>query len=181
MDAFLQFIALDRIDPSDLVIWEITSIYRTFGKHQINHSLLADQIQERDFTPMDQTHIAYTGPNMFDGQRRIYSLCNSPMSQPVDQYDDLQRLVGMISLVKRAYPKLLIFFGWSGVMNRIDLNTVKSKFSEHGIEILDECYVDWCNDKKLEFSDQMHPGPLAAALFVEQIILPRLQSLGWVT
>lgn len=183
-----EYIINNNIDENDIVIWQITASGRMPLRLNPDQQLLEEiiEIDETQFTPGRNCHYVKSVPNLFDNQPRIDILCNSPIiNRPqIIEFDcrqELQTLVSTLILLSKSHKKLLIFFGWSKMLpvthNSIFVNTL----IKHKINYIDNPYVDWAKSNNKTFRDDTHPSQLAGEQFTDEVILPKLSELGWIT
>lgn len=183
-----EYIINNSIEENDIVIWQITASGRMPLRLNPDQQLLKEiiEIDETQFIPIDNTHYVKTVPNLFDGIPRIDILCNSPIiNRPqvleFDPRQELQTLVSTLILLSKSHKKLLIFFGWSNILPEKYKSIFANILRKHEINYIDNPYVDWARSNNKTFRDDTHPSQLAGEQFTDEVILPKLSELGWIT
>jgi len=183
---FKEYILNNTFLEDDIILWEITSYtriplrvlktedtYRHAIDVQMKHQLISVK-----------KHFVFSNNNIFDKEPRLDFLCHSPvitndMYLSHDYNDALQDLLATLILAKKMHSKLLVFFGWRHVMENHSMKKFKEVLDNHNIDYLNECYLDWAIDKKLSMYDDKHPTAESSIKFCKEIIIPKLNNLGW--
>ena len=177
---FQEHILHNTINNKDIVLWQVTSASRKFTRLYPHSHTLDDvkQIQKNTFDKIDQYHYISNSFNVFDQLSRIDLLCNSPGNKSTDVLEEMQTLLTHIILFSKIYPKLLVMFGWSKVLNQCQEMFVQH-LSKHNINYVEEFYLDWVIHNRLELFNDTHPAESAGREYAKKILYPRISSLGW--
>lgn len=184
INKFHEYVLENDVDEQDLVLWQITSPTRNHVRlypNIVNTKKVKD-IQEKDFAPNDRYHYIQNSMNVFDNLSRLDMLCNSPYSLvEFDSNEQLQNILTNIVLCSKIYPKTMILFGWSQMLNDKEKDIFFQYLDRHNVQYIKEFYVDWIKNNKLKmWDDDYHPAPESGAIFAEQVIMPKLQELSWI-
>lgn len=154
-----------EIDEDDIVIWQITSIFRYNKRFKTSNR---KDIYEnfREDTPHKPTSV-----NIFDDEERSDCMHLRPNTKTEyrrnDFAENLQELIFHIISCKNISKKTLVIFGWRDV---IPLEWV-DKFQK----LLDEHNVDYIDTPILEHVEVgIHPTEDEYKQFSENIIIPKL-------
>ena len=177
---FHEYILQNAIDNEDIILWQITSASRKFTRVYPYLQTLkqVEETQKNTFDQIDQYHYIKNSFNVFDQVSRIDLLCNSPGNTPEDIAQEMQNLLTNIILFSKIYPKLLVMFGWSKVLNQYQKVFVQ-QLSKHNVNYVEEFYLDWVIHNRLDLYDDNHPAESAGREYAAKILHPKISRLGW--
>ena len=169
-----------QLDSTDIVYWQITSVFRKYERLQMNRFDEIDKIQKKQFVD-PYHHYVCDSKNIFDNELRIDLLCNSPVKiKEIDVNQDLQMLLATIIMLSHITPKIIIVFGWKNVMFDNQLDIFKNYLTNNHINFIDQLYLEYAIDNKLKMLNDMHPADSAGKQYAKEIVYPKLRSLGWI-
>lgn len=184
INKFHEFILENTTNVNDIVIWQITSPTRNAVRLYPSHITYnkVKSIQDTEFAPKDRYHYIQNSFNVFDNISRLDMLCNSPYSLvEFDQNEQLQNVLTNIILCSKVYPKTLVTFGWSEMLNQREKNIFYNYFEKHKINYIEQFYTNWVREKGYKmWDDDKHPDADAGAEFAKQILYPKIVKLGWI-
>lgn len=167
-----------KITNNDLLIWQI-----------IIPTQLTSRIKEfhQPFSNINFKHYVETNKNKFDNEPRIDLLSQSPFRHFIDNpnfFDEkqqLQDLLFMFYMINLSGAKLLITRSKYNDINIEDWQVFKNQLEDKkNISFLDETLLEWCREEKLRFfSDGEHPVKGSRIRFAKEVIIPKLNDLGW--
>jgi hypothetical protein len=180
----IELLVNNKIDSDDVIYWQITNAGRDFIKLKMNFKDKVKKIQKKYFTYKNHHHYTISKfKNIFDGEERINILSNSPLLTSIehifDHEDEIQKLLATIILFKKFCNKIIIIFGWKGVMGPYQEETFKKILDIHDIEYIKEYYVDYSKNLGKIMPDGFHPTPEAGSLFAEEVVFTKIKNLNW--
>jgi hypothetical protein len=183
---FQEYILHNSFYTNDIILWEITSCTRPHIR-LINNDINLSKAKEIQTTYKlygVKNHFVVSHENIFDKNTRLDLLCQSPMIPKSvfyehDYNDSLQELLSVLILAKKYHNKLLVFFGWKDIMEQSTMIIFKNILDKNQIDYLDEFYLDWALENKMAMFDSTHPSAESSREFGKNIILPKLNQLGW--
>jgi hypothetical protein len=172
------------INSDDLIYWQVTSMFRKHDRLSlIKYAKEVADAQQH----VEWVHYHESKKNVFDNIPRFELLCFSPMLKDITYelpkvYDDLQELLATMILLKAKCPKMIVTFGWEKVLHCTggELNRFKGLLTQHSIDYIDTCYLEYSVHNKLEFSDATHPAESAGKQYIQEIVYPKLLDLGMI-
>ena len=174
----------NKLNPTDIIIWQIASLdsltLRVGMDYYPEAKLLNDNM------PRFINHFVMKSKNKFDNKYRIDLLFHSPMRKlarnPLleDNIQQFQELLFMFTILKSLGARLLITKGKYDDVLPDDWETFKTLLTERDIPYMEETVIDWCKKEGLCFF-KMNPIPTRRSRmeFGRRVIIPKLQSLGW--
>jgi hypothetical protein len=177
---FHEYILQNAIDNKDIILWQITSASRKFTRLYPHPHILEQvtEIQKNTFHEVGSYHYIKNSFNVFDNLSRIDLLCNSPGNNPTDVSEEMQNLLTNIILFSKIYPKLLVMFGWSKVLEG-NQELFVQQLSKHDVNYVEEFYLDWVIHNRLDLYDDNHPAESAGREYAKKILYPKISRLGW--
>jgi hypothetical protein len=151
-----------NISKDDIIIWQLTSPYRT----AINHE-----------GPLNTGEIQFQ--NVFNGKEMYV---DNSMDLPdkflnTSMYNTLWQLNG----VKRYNDKLLVLFGWDSCFVNEEKKEIIKFLKENDIDYIEESIQGWSTRHKFfkKDKDDFHPPQQGYKSFTEDCLLPKLKKLKW--
>lgn len=181
---FHEYVLQNNTDKNDIVVWQITSPTRNHVRLYPNETNTnsVTKIQKTEFEPKDRYHFIQNSTNVFDNISRFDMLCNSPYSLvEFDQNEQLQNILTNIVLCSKIYPKTMVIFGWSKMLNENEKQIFYKYFNNHNIQFVKEFYVDWVRQNNLPmWDDDYHPAEISGQKFAENVVYKKLKELNWI-
>jgi hypothetical protein len=183
-----EYILDNEISGDDIMLWQITGDVRNGLRLQASRNNVekVKQIQLTQFTPISRYHYVDRSVNIFDREPRLDILCHSPiLHEPtsIDLFDanqQTQTLLATIILLHKIHSRLLVFFGWDGVLVNNNKQIFLSFLNKHSIPYIEQSYVNWVRQNNGEFHDNLHPTQESGELFAQHMIVKKFNELGWV-
>jgi hypothetical protein len=177
---FHEHILREKIDSSDLVIWQITATHRKHGRAKLDNGWrlkLAKDLYIPEALNNNPT-ITKKNKNLFDNSERIDFLCISENADSIkDEEQVIEDLLFHLVTAKKFYPNLLVIFGWNRVLPPQYLKKFKHLLSSFNIEYIEDTIVDWCEDQQLPMAGTKHPTHRSYQAYGEQVIIPKINSM----
>ena len=171
----------NQIDKNDIIYWQVTAINRPYKRMPYVYLNKVTQIQNSKFAKSNCVHYVESIENIFDNNKRIDLLSNSPgLTKGFDVEQHLQELLATMILLKSFCFKLIIVFGWKNVMPDTYFVRFKNILQEYKIDYIEQPYLEYAVNNKLEMLDDMHPAESAGKQYANEIIYPALKELGWI-
>lgn len=170
MKRFQEFILTNTVSDNDIILWQITGYERT-------------HVRAKNPIVKNKDALIKTSPNHFDGIERCDTLSHSGITYKfMDENDAEQRLEELLFHLVSANKftkKLLVIFGWDEVMPEDYMIKFKQVLTQKNIQFENMSIVTWAKQNNFSFPDGYHPGKEAYKSFANDIVLPKLKTLGW--
>lgn len=178
----IELLVNNQIKSDDIVYWQITYMHRNYARLNIGHRKGVEKHQKMKMYKGHQPHYEVSKfKNLFDKNERYDLLSHSRFfSTHTDGCDDTQTLLGIIILLKKYCPKILVSFGWRDVLPGEYMDIFKHKLKINNIDYIDECFLEFAKDNHLGLMDDMHPDAEASAVYAEEIIFKKMKDLKWI-
>ena len=178
---FHEYILTEKVDSSDLVIWQITSTHRRHNRIKLNNEWKLKLAKEL-YIPVtfrnNNPTITKKNKNMFDGNNRIDFLCISENADSIkDEEQLIEDLLFHLVTAKKFFPNLLVIFGWERVLPPQYLQKFKDFLDSFNIEYIEDTIVDWCEAQQLPMAGTKHPTHRSYQAYGEQVIMPKINSM----
>jgi hypothetical protein len=178
---FHEYILTEKVDSSDLVIWQITSTHRRHNRIKLNNEWklkLAKELYIPETFRNNNPTITKKNKNMFDGNNRIDFLCISENADSIkDEEQLIEDLLFHLVTAKKFFPNLLVIFGWERVLPPQYLQKFKDFLDSFNIEYIEDTIVDWCEAQQLPMAGTKHPTHRSYQAYGEQVIMPKINSM----
>ena len=180
VSAMKRMILKDEIDPSDLIIWQITSVERPPADAKF--TLLNESMCKKE--PKGSYSIS-NDVNLFDNLKRIHFLSHTAQARSSykqkwvnDLEQRMEDLLFVLRSTKNVSPNLLVVFGWNEIFPKGTFKIFKEYLNKFNIKYIDETIVDWCRDKGLDFNgeDKTHPSHSSYQIYADTFILPKIKQ-----
>ena len=86
----------------------------------------------------------------------------------------VSRTISTLCTLAKAGVDVTVFRGWAGGIQAEHWEKVLPVMKRYNLNVIEECYVEWCTNTDQRFADALHPGSEGAFAFAEQIIYPTL-------
>lgn len=177
----MELIVNNKINKDDLVYWQITYVGRGYQRLKLDHEATVKKIQETEFKLPYHHYTISEFQNLFDKEKRIDILCNSPLVQTeFDEEEEIQKLLGTIILLKQLCNKLIIVFGWKRVLSRDQEKIFKKVLNDNNVNYVEEYHVDYVKEKNMEMMDDNHPSAESNSYFAKEVIFEKIKMLNWI-
>lgn len=166
---FQELAFKQNIANNDIIIWQITSVERSFARKKENNYIDNN----------DQSISAVKSVNIFDNMPRIDFLSHSSVALSSNSSQDYPQLIEdllfYIISAKKFTPNVFVVYGWEGVMSKEYKTIFENHLSLYNITLIKEPIVNWCSNKNLSFhSDNLHPTGEAYYSYSIDYLLPVL-------
>ncbi len=178
----------ETIERDDIIIWQITDPRR----HAYN--VIANDVRVKDPMPGHSvgrlvTENIYTGKEMhmytshliekwFEGDNIVNYI--SVANDMAELEDNIYSLLWSLNGIKRMNTKLLVVFGWDDGLPVGCKDKMINFFGLNSIAIIEPSILDWTLEQGYEQSSSCHPNDEGYKAFTEEVLEPKLKSLGWI-
>lgn len=177
---FHEYILREKIDSSDLVIWQITATHRRHGRIKLNTEWrlkLGKELYIPNRLKINPT-ITTRNKNLFDNRKRVDFLCISNNATSVkDEEQVIEDLLFHLITAKKFFPNLLVIFGWDRVLPEQYQEKFKKFLKSFDIEYIEDSIVDWCESRQLPMAGTGHPTHRSYQIYGEQVIIPKINNM----
>lgn len=184
---FNELILENKIDSDDIIYWQITMYNRKYDRLMLKDFGLIEDVQSdfelKHFQCKDFIHFIPTIKNIFDKEERFDLLSNSPIlenkfyeDKDYNQY--LQNLLSTLIIAKKITKKIIVVFGWDGIMPEKYLHIFKDYLLKYNINFIDETYLSYVINNNLDFLDDgFHPKKESGESFAINIVYPKILEI----
>ena len=178
-----SYIVNNQINKDDIIIWQLTSTQRSsFSVIDPMWIEVLDNVHRED---EDAVYYIDAPKNYFDNAVHKDVLSNHPQIVKYSSYYNatamLQELLSTIILLNNTY-NILITIGWEGALSDDDntYNNVMRLLEVNKVPHLKESYLSWAIRTHQTLDDDFHPSMDASEIYGDEILIPKLQELGWI-
>ena len=191
----------ETIGRDDIIIWQITDPRRHAYnvtpenlaetkkfKYSIRLLKRKDSVSKHNAGRLVTENI-YTGKEMdmvtnhfisywFEGDNiENYSSIVTDMAK---LEDNIYSLLWSLNGIKRTNTKLLVVFGWDIGLPDGCKDKMINFFGLNSIATIEPSILDWTLEQGYEQSSTSHPNEEGYKAFTEEVLEPKLKSLGWI-
>ena len=94
--------------------------------------------------------------------------------------DNIYSLLWSLNGIKRMNTKLLVVFGWDNGLPDGCKDKMINFFGLNSIATIEPSILDWTLEQGYEQSSSYHPNKEGYKAFTEEVLEPKLKSLGWI-
>lgn len=179
---FQEYILRERIDGSELVIWQITSTQRKHSRIKTNmvwRIKLGKELFDIDSTKKDYfPTITKKNKNLFDDEARIDFLSSTTqIPSPTDEEQLIEDLLFHLVIAKKFFPNLLVIFGWDRVLPSKYMQKFKDMLTLFNIEYIEDSILEWCKKHHLPMAGTQHPTHRSYQEYGEKVIMPKINDM----
>jgi hypothetical protein len=179
----MELLVYNKIDKDDIIYWQITNSGRSCLRLKMTHKRQVEKIQEQQFKMPFHHYTTSEFENIFDGEKRLDILCNSPLLKQVnhsfDEEEEVQKLLGTMILLKKFCDKMIVVFGWEGVLTPNQEETFRQVLDSYSIAHIEGHFVDYAKNRNMLMMDDRHPSTEAGEVYAEEVIFEKIKSLDW--
>jgi hypothetical protein len=181
VNRFKELIIEDKINSDDIIYWQITMYDRRYDRLMIRDYSLIENVQsEFENKYSHPRHFTTKSENIFDKEVRFDLLSHSPVLydkfyEDVDYNQELQNLLSTLIMAKKITKKIVVVFGWDGIIPEKYLPIFKSYLLKHKIDFIDDPYLTYVINNELPFFDDgLHPKKESGESFALNVVYPKL-------
>jgi len=194
---FQDWILDNDLKADDIIIWQIGMSSDPVIAVGLEQKSRVERLERRVQKKFSMSHYHLRGNNKIDKTERFNLLHISPMyrklntmSHPNPEADVLQTMLFMFTMMKLVCPRVLVVLGADWMIKKEHWENMKEFFVKKDIAFLDKSIVTWCSENNLQFLEDLfevptshprgHPTKESFEIYTEQVLLPKLKSLGWI-